>query len=258
MNERIIYKECPLCASSRIAKLTVGDCSTHRLYKSALNSKIVWKECLECSHVFTEGYYTEEACRIIFEANQKNQKVGEQIEKNRIVSGRMIEKVVPFVSEGVWLDVGFGNGSLLFTAQEYGFRAVGIDLRRNNVDVIKSIGIEAYCEDLNHCSLQDKCAVISMADVLEHMPFPREGLQAATTLLQVGGVLLISMPNSESILWRVLDDQDANPYWGELEHYHNFSRTRLYSLLNEYGFTPKRYGVSERYRACMEVIALKV
>src|SRR5689334_2317858 len=31
----------------------------------------------------------------------------------------------------------------------------------------------------------------------------------------------------------------------------------LYALLNEYGLIPKKYGVSERFRACMEVIAVK-
>jgi hypothetical protein len=44
---------------------------------------------------------------------------------------------------------------------------------------------------------------------------------------------------------------------GSIEHYHNFSRSRLYALLRETGFEPVRYGISERYRACMEVIARK-
>jgi len=65
------------------------------------------------------------------------------------------------------------------------------------------------------------------------------------------------MPNIESPVWKAMDDTQTNPYWGEIEHYHNFSRTRLYALLEETGFTPVRYGVSERYRAAMEVIALK-
>ena len=65
------------------------------------------------------------------------------------------------------------------------------------------------------------------------------------------------MPNLDSSMWRSLDAQNANPYWPELEHYHNFSRPRLYILLEETGFTPLRYGVSERYRACMDEIARK-
>ena len=55
--------------------------------------------------------------------------------------------------------------------------------------------------------------------------------------------------------WRLLDAAKVNPYWGELEHYHNFSRARLYALLKECGFEPIHYTISERYRVCMEVIA---
>ena len=96
-----------------------------------------------------------------------------------------------------------------------------------------------------------------MADVLEHMPYPKVGLEAAHRLLQPGGVLLVSIPNMGSAVWKAMDDGNANPYWGEIEHYHNFDRERLYALLAEGGFEPVRYGVSHRYRACMEVIAVR-
>jgi protein O-GlcNAc transferase len=56
--------------------------------------------------------------------------------------------------------------------------------------------------------------------------------------------MLVPMPNTE-------------PYWGEMERYHNFSRTRLYALLQSHGFEPVRHGTSERYWVCMEVVAVK-
>ncbi len=80
-------------------------------------------------------------------------------------------------------------------------------------------------------------------------------LEAAHRLLDQDGVLFVSMPNFDCSAWRLLDRDNANPYWGELEHYHNFSRSRLYELLQEMNFEPVRYGVSERYRVCMEVVA---
>jgi 2-polyprenyl-3-methyl-5-hydroxy-6-metoxy-1,4-benzoquinol methylase len=169
----------------------------------------------------------------------------------------MVEKVLPFASEGSWLDVGYGNGSLLFTAQEYGFKPIGIDLRIDSVNALKSIGIDSYCEDLSNLSLPEKLSVISMMDVLEHIPYPKKSLLAANNLLKENGVLLVSMPNTENLLWKLLNDQNQNPYWGEMEHFHNFSRTRLYALLNEHGFEPVRYGISERYRVCMEVVSVK-
>jgi hypothetical protein len=59
------------------------------------------------------------------------------------------------------------------------------------------------------------------------------------------------------MVWRLLHANRANPYWGEIEHYHNFTRARLYTLLDAHGFEPVDYSVSERYRLCMQVIAIK-
>lgn len=216
-----------------------------------------WKQCVQCGHVFTEGYFTEAACNVIFSKTNEHQQVGFDMERQRIISSRIIEKVLPYVNGGNWLDIGFGNGSLLFTAQEYGFTPIGADLRPDNVSAMKALGIQAHLQDVAGLVLAQRCAVISMADVLEHMPYPREVLKAVSSLLEANGVLFISMPNMESMVWRASEKNKTNPYWGELEHYHNFSRSRLYALLLETGFEPLRYGISERYRLCMEVIARK-
>lgn len=258
MIERIPFDTCPLCESPSLADAVTADCGAHPLYHPALSKRMHWKRCVRCGHVFTEGYYSDEACRLIFGKVNAHQRVGFELEQQRVISARMVEKVLPHVASGPWLDVGFGNGSLLFTAQEYGFTPIGLDLRADNVAAMTAIGVTAYCRNLTELSLATPCAVISMADVLEHVPYPKPTLQAAHSLLAEGGILFISMPNTESAVWQMLDAQNANPYWGEIEHYHNFSRSRLYALLREFGFEPLRYGISERYRACMEVIARKI
>lgn len=255
--DRIQYHACPLCGADTFNKVASADCSHHPLFREELPATMHWKQCASCLHVFTEGYFSDAVSVLIFGKTNQNQQVGFELEQQRHLSARMIDKVVPFVSSGYWLDVGFGNGSLLFTAHEYGFIPVGVDLRRENAQRMADFGIRTYCEDITRLSLEFECAVISMADVLEHMPFPPEGLRAAHRLLAPGGILLLSMPNMESAVWRALDDNKANPYWGEIEHYHNFSRSRLFALLHEHGFSPLRYGISERYRASMEVIARK-
>ncbi len=257
MKERTLYTACPLCDSTELFDLCVADCTEHAMYKPSLSPHIHWRQCRSCQHVFTNGYFTEAACAILFSSTHSVQMVGHEIERYHLTSARMVEKVLPFVSRGVWLDVGFGNGSLLFTAQEYGFQPVGTDLRSDNVKALAELGIPSYAAELSDLEFDEPCAVISMADVLEHMPYPKEGLLDAHALLQDGGVLLISMPNSDSMLWKLMNRDGTNPYWGEIEHYHNFSRSRLYALLEETGFKPVRYGVSERYRACMEIIAVK-
>lgn len=257
MNELVEYTACPLCNGNALEPIASADCSKHPRYSPELASVMHWKRCKGCQHVFRSGYYTEEALKIVFRGTNDNQVVGYDMEQQRYVSARMVEKVLPHQSSGGWLDVGFGNGSLLFTAQEYGFTPIGLDLRPTSVEQLKQFGIHAFCMDINQVELSPKVSVISMADVLEHMPYPKQGLASARRLLVDKGVLFISMPNLDSMIWRALDANRSNPYWGEIEHYHNFGRARMYSLLSEFGFTPVRYGVSERYRACMEIIAVK-
>lgn len=255
--ERIFYEGCPLCSGGETSPLITADCSRHPLYQPALSPVMQWLKCDRCGHVFTNGYFTEAAANIIFSRTNEGQRVGVDCEKWRYISARMIEKILPYANDGCWLDVGFGNGSLLFTAEEYGFTPAGLDLRKENVAAMQARGVEAHCMDILDLAQPGRYRVVSMADVLEHIPYPIPALKAAHTLLQDGGIIFLSMPNIDSMLWRILSDARINPYWGEIEHYHNFGRKRLYQLLLDNGFEPVRYGVSERYRACMEVVARK-
>jgi predicted SAM-dependent methyltransferase len=97
-----------------------------------------------------------------------------------------------------------------------------------------------------------------MADVVEHEPFPIEAVLSARKLIQDDGVLLISMPNAGAPLWNYWNANNVNPYWIEIEHYHNFTRERLYGILEKAGFKPIHYAISERYRCCMEILAQAV
>ncbi|MEJ2124329.1 MAG: class I SAM-dependent methyltransferase [Alphaproteobacteria bacterium] len=122
---------------------------------------------------------------------------------------------------------------------------------------MQKLGYEVYCTPIEELDTPGRFSVISMADVLEHIPMPKGALAAAHRLLRPGGVLFLSMPNSETIIWQIMDASNNNPYWPEIEHCHNFSRTRLYALLEEFGFTPRSYSISDRYPSCMQVIAIK-
>jgi 2-polyprenyl-3-methyl-5-hydroxy-6-metoxy-1,4-benzoquinol methylase len=166
--------------------------------------------------VLTDGYFSPEVAAIIFEKTHDNQKPGSAFEQQRMVSARMVASVAQYIKGGSWLDVGFGNGLLLFTAEEWGFAPVGIDLRQSSVEAMQRFGIEANCVDITAIAGKNRFSVISMADVLEHMPFPRDGLAAAHRLLQPDGILFASMPNYNCAAWRLLDANNANPYWASL------------------------------------------
>ena len=252
---RTLYENCPLCGGLN-QPLLEADCTRHALYQSKLPKTIQWLICSDCKHVYTDGYWTPDALNLIFSKTHDNQRVGHDMELGRYVSSEIVEKVIKGGKErGRWLDVGFGNGALMFTAAEYGFEASGLDLRPDNVEAMKETGFNAHCSDITDFNDDQFYDIISMADCLEHMPYPKKGLAAARDLILRGGVLFLSMPNLSAPLWDYLNKTKANPYWGEIEHFHNFSKERLYDLLRETRFSPISYGVSKRYRACMEVVA---
>lgn len=255
MSPRIPYAACPLCGNVATTGAAVADCSKHPLYNPVIPATMTWVRCTACGHVFTDGYLSAEVSAIVFDKTHDHQKPGANFEAQRPISARSVERVCRHATMGTWLDVGFGNGSLLFTAREWGFATVGLDLRQSNVDALRQLGFEAHCVDLRDLRTEHRFSVISMADVLEHMPFPIEALAAAHRLLEADGVLFLSMPNYGCPAWQLLDRTRSNPYWAELEHYHNFSRARLLALLDQQGFEPVGYAVSERYRLGMEVIA---
>jgi len=254
---RIRYLACPLCDATESVEFMIGDCSGHPLYKPSLPKEQLWLECRTCGHVYVEGYFGPTALSILFSGSIPSQVPGYEIEVQRDIWSRVVDTVSGLRPSpgGRWLDVGFGNGSLLTTAAEFGYDVVGLDLREENVRLMHEFGYEAHSIDLDEYHTNEPFDVVSMADVLEHMPFPKRALQRARDLLRPEGILFLSMPNADSFVWQILTLNGVNPYWGEIEHYHNFGRKRLYTLLGECGFQAVRYRVSVRYRACMEVIA---
>jgi hypothetical protein len=175
-NGRIAYAACPLCESTDIPYHIEAVTTRHAIYKPALPKTMKWRNCAACEHVFTEGHYTPEMCAVIFSDTNASQRVGHDLENQRKVSARIVERVAQRMPSGDWLDIGFGNGSLLFTAQEWGYTPVGVDLRKANVEALQKLGMEAYCRPFEELDCAERFSVISMADVLEHMPFPKLAL----------------------------------------------------------------------------------
>lgn len=251
-HSRIKYSCCPLCDSASLRTVRTSSVAGHPRYKPELPAEMTWMACTACGHELADGYFDDAALALIFSQSNPGQQVGEVYEQARWIAARMVQRVARHVAGGRWLDVGFGNAALVITADEFGYEAVGLDLREQEVSTLRGLGFEAHCRLMEDFQPDRPFDVLSLADVLEHMPFPKKGLRAAHGLLRPGGALLVSMPNADAFVWRGMA---ANPYHGEIEHYHNFGRRRLYELLRESGFEPCEYGVSERYRACMEVIA---
>ena len=153
--------------------------------------------------------------------------------------------------------MGCGDGALVMTAGDYGFSALGLDARAETVNQIQNLGFQALQHDFMTLQVEVVLDVLSMMDVLEHMPYPIKALRKAAQVLRPGGVIVISLPDLTSSSWKIMDAENANPYWLEIELYHNFSRDRLIALLNDSGFTVVDFAIPNRYKAQMELYAVR-
>lgn len=267
------FTRCPLCETD-VASATVlaqVDVTGHPSYHPELPSRMGWLRCASCAHVFTDSYRTPLGDEVMFSAALPNQVPSpDHSEQQRNLWAPTVHRVAQCLSETrgrtavfgargearpTWGDIGFGGGGLVMTAQEFGFSAFGLDARLEAVKGLKALGYQAACGTFAQLRVSKPVDVLSMADVLEHLPNPRAALDKARSTLVSNGLLYISCPNSETITWRLWDHLKKNPYWREVEHYHNFSRAKLVELLEQHGFSVIDYYVSARYFSCMEIIA---
>ena len=96
------------------------------------------------------------------------------------------------------LDVGCGEGALLWAAGQMGFKPHGCDLAAPAVALARGL---AGASNVHVGTIDDLPyppgtfdALVAL-EVLEHLPNPRTFLERAATLLQPDGTLLLTMPN---------------------------------------------------------------
>lgn len=256
----VAYEQCPMCDSADIPYQVEAKVSDHPLFDAALPPTMKWRACEGCGHFFTEGHYTPEGRQVVTSSMRPEEALGHEAGRRRKISGRIVARVARHMPTGEWLDVGTGNGSLLFTAAEWGYDTIGMDRRIDTVERLLKLGHKAFWNDVE--TLEDvegaeRFSVVSLAGGLPRTPYPKRALAAAHRLLRRGGVLFLSMPNMDTIEWRILDAMGANPFWGEIEHHHNFTRARVVTLLEQQGFRVADYAVGEEDPSVMELIAIK-
>ena len=111
------------------------------------------------------------------------------------------------------LDVGCAGGAFLVAARELGFTVTGIEPAR----WMAAFGRENYQLDIRDGILEagmfepGSFDVITLWDVIEHLPQPRETLNIVRSLLKPDGVLLVNYPDIGTLAARTLGRRW--PFW---------------------------------------------
>jgi len=116
------------------------------------------------------------------------------------------DEILHHRAEGRLLDLGCALGFLLGIARESGFDAYGLD--RNEAAIAEARG--EFGDRVHAGSLDDSAFprvdfdVVTLIDVLEHVPDPRALLDAVSSRLASGGVVAAVLPNAGSRIARLM------------------------------------------------------
>lgn len=155
------------------------------------------------------------------------------------IAGQHLQVVRNSASRGRLLDVGCSTGQFLDRASRAGFSASGMELNAASAEFARS----HYGAEVARGTIHDAAGsfdVLTMFDVIEHVPDPLGDLRRAFELVAPGGLIVLSTPNIDGLFPRLsLRVAKALDYWPHPEppyHLYQFSVATLGATLGKAGF----------------------
>ena len=195
--------------------------------------------CRNCGLVYTNPRPPERALREGYSQAVDEDYIQEDASRgiNAHMSLHVIKK---FAHGGAVLDVGCSTGYFL-NAARLDFAAHGLEPSHWAAKFAR----DKLNLDVREGTLEDQAFppahfdVVTLIDVIEHLPDPLGALKAAHRLLKPGGVLYIVTPNIRSLSAMIL----RGKWWGlRPGHIHYFSPKTLAAMLEKSGFETLRLG----------------
>lgn len=130
------------------------------------------------------------------------------------------------------LDVGCGTGWFLEVALSEGFTVSGLELGKEIAAATsKRLKIKVFTDTIQALPAEQMFDVITLFDVLEHVPDPRSVLEAVRAHLHPGGIALIFCPNLDSVGISILKERSSLVM--PAEHLFYFTPNSLRRIIEE-------------------------
>jgi len=192
----------------------------------------------ELAAIYNEGYYTAPAGekRYTYLDERRNPRGHRAVNRARLQRAlRTIQKTFRGVPIHT-LDVGCSFGALVQEAGALGCRAYGIDISGYAVEHAQGEGLrvlQASPDRIPDFGIQTGFHLVSMIEVIEHLPDPRAALCEIARNMCAGGLLVIQTANMDG-----RQAKKAGPAYHYFlpGHLFYFSRKTLRRLLEECGF----------------------
>lgn len=139
------------------------------------------------------------------------------------------------VTIGKILDIGCGDGVFLDVVKKFGWEPYGVEINADAAKRANEAGLKVHTGDLLSAHYEPNTFdLIRMWSVLEHTPNPNEVLKKIVEILKPGGVLVLQVPNIDSVAFKLFQS-----YWSGLDlprHLVHYTPQTLRQSLIKAGF----------------------
>jgi 2-polyprenyl-3-methyl-5-hydroxy-6-metoxy-1,4-benzoquinol methylase len=133
------------------------------------------------------------------------------------------------------LDIGCAQGFFLFDASKAGYTAKGIEIAQDAATYARrEFGLDIEAKPFEELQFAENYFdVVTLWQVLEHVPYPLMMLKEVHRILKPGGLLVVSTPNIEAIPAKILRKR-----WWDIKrlHINQFTTRTLTDILQNTGF----------------------
>ena len=228
--EKVMDRPCPVCGSSKYRTAFVKDGFPHII-------------CSQCSMMYVSPILKREPSEDWFRGSveldswvdvllNENQR---KFDEPKFLRGMKLLEEYSTLPGRRLLDIGCAVGNFLLIARMKGWKGVGLELTQKAVDYCESINLDVRQEILTPNTFQKgSFDVVTMWDVLEHILDPIEILGTIYNVLKPGGLLLLRVPNGDSLAARIL--QEKCLVFAGYTHVSLFSTKTLRKITESSGF----------------------
>lgn len=260
MDSPFEYRNCPCCGQNDFdvlleSNMKAGDFGevVETVYMLPGGKWGRHVKCRNCQLIYVNPI--EKAGKINSAYSQRGSSDASIIRKMRLNASQSQVGLIGQSKNGAHLlDIGCGEGFFLFNASRAGYATKGVELSQEAAEYARrEFGLDVDAKPFEQLRFPENYFdIITLWQVLEHVPHPLVMLTEVHRILKPGGLLALSTPDIKGVPARIL----GRRWWNiRMLHINQFSARTLSAVLQRTGF---RDISSVSYRESISLLMLVI
>jgi 2-polyprenyl-3-methyl-5-hydroxy-6-metoxy-1,4-benzoquinol methylase len=241
MDSLLEYRNCPNCGRDDFTVIFNSNMGEADLQKGIKSVYMLWEDthgryvkCKNCHFIYVNPI--EKASKINGDYSMMENTDAPIIRGCRLCAAKsQLGLIKKYKSGTTLLDIGCGEGFFLFNASKAGYTTKGIEISQDAAEYAgREFGLDVEAKPFAELQFPENYFdVVTLWQVLEHVPYPLIVLKEVHRILKPEGLLATSTPDIEGILAKIFRRK-----WWNLRrlHINQFTAKTLTDMLKRAGF----------------------